>query len=58
MEDIIIPDDNSAFISIAELYSQLCVDSDILARLEAAGVDNWEGYPCIDEEDDEDDAED
>lgn len=32
-------------ITIAESeYNQLCRDSQWLAALEAAGVDNWDGY--------------
>lgn len=28
----------------AALFARLSADSDKLARLEAAGVDNWDGY--------------
>lgn len=38
-------------------YEHLVKDSEFLARLRAAGVDNWDGYhmgfPDSDEEDDE-----
>jgi hypothetical protein len=41
-------------------YERLCADSDTLARLEANGVDNWDGYSLglEDEEDDLDEDED
>lgn len=34
-------------------YDSLKEDSRLLARLEAAGVDNWEGYPSGPDEDEE-----
>ena len=43
---------------LALLPEKLLAAEDMLLRLEAAGVDNWEGYSeCFggDEEDDEDD---
>jgi hypothetical protein len=35
-------------------YNQLLEDSKLLAHLEANGVDNWEGYSCPDEEEEND----
>lgn len=43
-------------ISISE-YAELKERSRLLAELEAAGVDNWEGYPCGDPDEDFDDGE-
>jgi hypothetical protein len=34
-------------------YKELLAAEKILSQLEAAGVDNWEGYPGLDDEDDE-----
>jgi len=35
-------------------YEELVRDARKLALLEANGVDNWDGYECIFEDDDED----
>jgi hypothetical protein len=39
-------------------YESLMADSDTLARLEAAGVDNWEGYEHAFRDDEDDGAND
>lgn len=41
-----------------EEYDRLLCDSAFLARLEAAGVDNWEGYEMALEEEEEEEEDD
>lgn len=43
----------SRYAPTTEEYQSLLKDSDRLARLEAAGVDNWEGYSQAVTEDNE-----
>jgi hypothetical protein len=49
--------DNTVTLSQKE-YNRLAEDSEKLARLEANGVDNWEGYSLGLEDEDEEEDED
>lgn len=48
---------DEAVVISKKVYERLVERSLTLARLEAAGVDNWEGYPCGDPDEDFDDEE-
>ena len=39
-----LPNGGDGWLLTDEEYTQLTADSDFLAALDAAGVDNWEGY--------------
>lgn len=45
---------NGTWTLTHEEYQKLKYDSEVLARLKAAGVDNWEGYNVAFDEDYED----
>ena len=52
MKDHPVPKDDDLITISHREYNDLIARSKQLRRLEAAGVDNWEGYPEL--EDDED----